>query len=95
MKFVLSNINEVTWFNRRNDDDWADETKCVQETIRKLMDAGKWEEFLGDESYNGSDMRYVDMDEIWDRLRLESDEVLAKYIGNEEEEEGEDADGED
>lgn len=81
MKFAVGNIEEVTWFFQRHNDVWSAEKKHIPETIKKLQDAGMFQQFLADHSTVTEDGEaYVDMDEVFDTLYLESDEVLKEYI---------------
>lgn len=67
MKYTTEDINDIVWV--RNLDNYE-----VRDTVRKMMDAGVWENFL--EMQQNID-RIVDMDAVYDYLRFESDAALA------------------
>lgn len=68
MKFTTEDMNDIKWIS--NPDDYA-----AGDTIRKIMDAGKWEEFL--KLHQDEETGEVDCDALYDYLRHESDEALA------------------
>lgn len=67
MKFTTEDMNDIVWM--RNPDDYGETGK----TIRRIMDAGKWDEFL---EINKNDDGEVDCDSLYDYLRYESGRAL-------------------
>ncbi len=66
MKFTTEDMNDIAWI--RNPDDYE-----AGETIRRIMDEGKWDEFL---EIHQDDEGAVDCDSLYDYLRHESGEAL-------------------
>lgn len=67
MKFQTESEQDIHWL--RDVDGYE-----VADTVRKIKDAGKWDEFLRLEA---DDDGVVDCDALYDRLRHESREALA------------------
>lgn len=67
MKFATEDMNDIAWI--RNPDGYG-----AGETIRRIMDAGKWEEFLA--IHQDEETGVVDCDGLYDYLRYESGEAL-------------------
>lgn len=67
MKFQTENENDIHWL--RDVDGYE-----VADTVRKMQDMGKWDEFLRLEADNDG---VVDCDALYDRLRHESRDALA------------------
>lgn len=66
MKFTTEDMNDIAWI--RNPDDYE-----AGETIRRIMDEGKWNEFL---EIHQDDEGAVDCDSLYDYLCHESGEAL-------------------
>lgn len=66
MKFTTEDMNDIAWI--RNPDDYE-----AGETIRRIMDEGKWDEFL---EIHQDDEGAVDCDSLYDYLCHESGEAL-------------------
>jgi len=67
MKYQTESEQDIVWL--RDVDGWE-----VADTVHKIKDAGKWDEFLQREADNDG---VVDCDALYDRLRHESREALA------------------
>ena len=67
MKYLTECENDIHWL--RDVDGYE-----VADTVHKIKDAGKWEQFLQLEADSDG---VVDCDALYDRLRLESREALA------------------
>jgi hypothetical protein len=67
MKFLTSDENDIHWLRNVSDYEVAD-------TVRRIKDTGKWDEFLAIEADENG---VVDCDALYDRLRHESREALA------------------
>lgn len=68
MKYTTECMNDIKWMD---DPDSYGETG---KTIRKIMDAGKWDEFC--ELHADSETGEVDCDSLYDYLRFESEDAL-------------------
>ena len=66
MKYYTKDENEFDWV--KNPDGYE-----AGETIRRIQDAGKWDEFI---ALHANEDGEVDMDSLYDYLRFESDEAL-------------------
>ena len=85
IKYAVENVDEIKWFNDPPEN-WNEQKRFIPETIQKLRDAGKLDEFLLDHAIQvfvgndeGTDM-IVDMEEVYEELRHNSDEILKMYI---------------
>lgn len=89
IKYAVDDVDEITWFSDPPEK-WAEEKRFIPETIQKLRDAGVIDEFLLDHSHHteGGDV-IVDMQEVYEELRHESDSVLREYLPEEEEDDDE------
>ena len=84
IKYAVENVDEIKWFSDPPEN-WDEQKRFIPETIQKLRDAGKLDEFLLDHAIGaneGTDV-IVDMEEVYETLRHESDEVLERYIKGE------------
>ena len=84
IKYAVEDVNEIKWFSDPPEK-WDEQKRFIPETIQKLRDAGKLEDFLldhGIRSNEGADV-IVDMEEVYETLRHESDEVIKVYIEGE------------
>lgn len=80
IKYAVENFDEIKWFSAPPGD-WYKQKRFIPETIQKLRDAGVIDEFLLDHSTTTEDGDViVDMEEVYETLRHESDEVLKRYI---------------
>ena len=66
MKFTTEDMNDIAWI--KNPDNYE-----AGEVVRRLMNAGKWDEFL--EVYANEDGE-INCDELYDYLRFEAGEAL-------------------
>lgn len=66
MKFTTKDMNDIKWI--------ANPDGAAGDTIRKIMGAGKWEEFL--ELQQDDETGEVDYDSLYDYLRFESNAAL-------------------
>lgn len=88
IKYAVENVDEIKWFSDPPEN-WNEQKRFIPETIQKLRDAGKLDEFLLDHANQvfigndeGTDV-IVDMEEVYETLRHESDKVLKIYIKGE------------
>lgn len=81
VKYAVNDLDEIAWF-RDPVDSWCEEKRHIPETIAKLEEAGVLDEFLNDHStYTDDGDTVVDMEDVYNTLCLESDEVIKDYIG--------------
>ena len=84
IKYAVEDVNEINWFSDPPEK-WDEQKRFIPETIQKLRDAGVLDEFLLDHATTTEDGdMIVDMEEVYEELRHESDEVLKQYIKEEE-----------
>ena len=84
IRYAVEKIDEIKWFNDPPEN-WNEQKRFIPETIQKLRDAGALDEFLLDHATTTEDGdKIVDMEEVYETLRHESDEVLKEYIKEEE-----------
>ena len=85
IRYAVDYVDEIKWFSDPPES-WAEENRFIPETIQKLRDAGVLDEFLLDHSHQTEDGDViVDMQEVYEELRHESDSVLREYLPEEEE----------
>lgn len=89
IRYAVENVDEIKWFSDPPEN-WNAQKRFIPETIQKLRDAGVIDEFLMDHSTTTEDGDViVDMEEVYEELRHESDAVLKRYVTHEENEEEE------
>jgi len=84
MWMMTENENDIEWvkFAKRSVyDDASPETRPAFKLIADMMIAGTWGRFLEDNATMNDELGLcVDMDGLWDMLRLETDDVEREYL---------------
>ena len=68
MKFITESENDIIWMHN------PEQFENVADTVKRIKDAGKWEEFL--QMHQDDETGEVDCDALYDYLRYESGDAL-------------------